>query len=673
MGKNRSGVKQANSNNEKAKANKVNNRAEATTSNEESIGDFGDIRTKEYLDKTSFLYEERYLDALASLFAVQDPVTAVICSNNVFYISYNSAPTVSTTQSVETIETTLNKLFQSDAIEPEHLITIKKDLLELYLKYNIETRLHFRKSMEFFSKDIDPERTILTQIVEKPSDKDDPYKNYNCYLELLKGLTSKALNAGSASEAIEKPNNKTPLSSQSFVEGLLRPLQDVEKLVWQLLEMKKNGLDGIKIELLDNKRALHAEMSINSEFPFFKGYMGVSILCCAGCDKALTKAQILHRGTHGKWEISKWEEPFKEYGGIIKKALSEDAIWMSFIQLKWLEKLTPMLITKVQRYKAIAVKTSNSLTPELENILKTINDLKPIVRKLFDSDDINLIPRLHSVLHTKLSIPCNAFVEGCNDGNKQLEALFSEISKMVPESTIAIQKVKEKLFSLKKALEVKGSEAKKQLQQAALKDQELIKLVHPMSYKDDEYENDIKGDDKELIDRLTKNGVNGKSTRKLSVDNFEDQIFWVGDPNQSLLKLKTDLMVILPESLGYIRDQAPEVDSEYGYSYSPPVSMEQLLLNEKQKLLLTKVSEGEKKIDFGTMSNSEIQRMLLYSVRFEMQDAVHILIRNMTIEDIRITLHDAFKEHDQLAVRDLMSEVPSCIIGNLVEDISGLD
>jgi len=79
----------------------------------------------------NYTYHHRYLDALASIFAVQNPCAAITYFpiTQKFYLSYNAEATKDTHKKIGIIQQTLNAFDRMDQVE---------QLLFLYIAYNTD-------------------------------------------------------------------------------------------------------------------------------------------------------------------------------------------------------------------------------------------------------------------------------------------------------------------------------------------------------------------------------------------------------------------------------------------------------------------------------------------------------------------------------------------------------
>lgn len=100
---------------------------------------------KAYDHWENYSYHQRYLDAMASIFAVEGPAAAITYLPKVqkFYLSYNTTPTKNTLRKKEIIENYLNK-----PSDPHQI----KNLLFLYIAYNLDFKKSLPKNCKLFNE-----------------------------------------------------------------------------------------------------------------------------------------------------------------------------------------------------------------------------------------------------------------------------------------------------------------------------------------------------------------------------------------------------------------------------------------------------------------------------------------------------------------------------------------
>jgi len=311
-----------------------------------------------------YSYHQRYLDAMASIFAVQGAASAITYfpKTQKFYLSYNANPIPITLEKRDIIQKYLNIPSNPDQI---------KGLLFLYLAYNHDFKECLSKDYNIFNDTFVYELSIPTYqkedtMVELEAASYDFSQRLDSFTVKRKKLASKenVINeilrdlrkiikriqdyktidpdikfAGeeisdrdknlielydkvidSYMSLMETLSDKDILHSDKskdfyrLARALLRPLQDVEKLSYYL---KHKGIGGqsIEVEIIANNKlemgkTKHAEANLGKEFASLKGlYIGVSKLCCGLCDYLLSnKYYHDHRGTHGTCD-PKWGAP----------------------------------------------------------------------------------------------------------------------------------------------------------------------------------------------------------------------------------------------------------------------------------------------------------------------------------------------------------------------------
>ena len=219
--------------------------------------------------------KHRYLDALANIFSMQEPCTAIsLFADKHFSLSYNSTATAITMRKVGELKTYINN-------------KDKESLLGFYLYYNID----FRLSLEMFCNKNAVDENLKKEVKALCAKLKDPgiksqYNNNN------KNQLFPSKNLKEVSEDYMKilKNSEIKKIPQEII---LRPFQDVSKILD--LNVKIDV-----ISFLHNKDEVHAELNVS--YNTKKGdYIGVSKLSCYDCDSKLTNEGYPHRGTYNIW------------------------------------------------------------------------------------------------------------------------------------------------------------------------------------------------------------------------------------------------------------------------------------------------------------------------------------------------------------------------------------
>jgi hypothetical protein len=311
-----------------------------------------------------FDYNQRILDAFASLFHFKAPVTAVHKYKDILCVSYN-------TQAEEymKLQSKLGMCILKSGIIDELLAFYLLlnidflDFIESQCKYEWQ-QLHkssngelnfknfkieciktkkvptFLSKLEDFVSLIKETKTALQlpisdfcstkekklKVTSKIQDKgqkllmleslnnelDQPEKN--CLEKSYQQLTNKNKNVIGAYKDILL---NLKIDKTEFKELFFHPLQDCYKISHSIqLGYKVND-----IIILDNKNGVHADTNVVDHFSLQNSfdYIGVSRLACGYCHEYLDKKHAFHRGTHGvidpQWKMNlsgPQEDDFKE-------------------------------------------------------------------------------------------------------------------------------------------------------------------------------------------------------------------------------------------------------------------------------------------------------------------------------------------------------------------------
>ncbi len=314
----------------------------------------------------NFEYDKRILDALASLFHLKAPVTAVYKNHDKLFVSYN-------VQAEDRIKSQIK-------LGKNFLITGSvDDLLNFYLLMNVDfidfiasqCRYEWLKLYQIyqevnenvsfieFKQEYIKTKKDLPQNLSKLEDFVALYKKLSSlsqkpFVDLIeqKNKSLKDVNKISDKKIKEKSLEELELSfiqkekellfkvasnykdfyiikeymelvsslkvdKTEFRELLFRPMQDCFKASYFI----KQGYKIDDVIILDNKDDVHADTNVVDHFPLLKSfdYVGVSRLACGYCHEYLNQKTAFHRGTHGvidpQWKMnlsSPQEEDFKE-------------------------------------------------------------------------------------------------------------------------------------------------------------------------------------------------------------------------------------------------------------------------------------------------------------------------------------------------------------------------
>lgn len=229
----------------------------------------------------------RYLDALASIFAVQSPCAAIVVDNNkkIIKLAYNADATAHNQKRIQEIKDCLKKI-GTDAGAPDLLIG-------LYLCFNVDFRGDLERYVDYFLPSTsDPElKNLIKKLCKKISD--------------FKTITGKEKLLREKGKLIDEEEINVIVKEYYYVlkeltkelvvippELLLRPLQDAKKIA---IVAVHDDILRYKVELVPS--GMHAEITVTTEAEV--DYVGVSKLSCYACHDKLDKDGILHRGTHG--------------------------------------------------------------------------------------------------------------------------------------------------------------------------------------------------------------------------------------------------------------------------------------------------------------------------------------------------------------------------------------
>lgn len=251
-------------------------------------------------------YENRSLDALASLFSVYKPCAAVARSKDnphTFFLSFNNSP---------------DKL---------HIFLVSK-ILEAVKTPNAKELFKIKLIFDFFY-----DKNFVGKYVKHFSDGSEKgptlesveFLNnfYSNLKQFPKTKFLKALQTGNQSQISrywedidEKFNSflekiKEKMIDYSFLDIFLRDMQDIIKF---FIHYKTRMSNEFKIKILDNPKdpenpdkILHAELNVKKEVGD-QEYVGVSMLCCGFCHHQNGAEKLNHRGTHGVGD-QKWRNP----------------------------------------------------------------------------------------------------------------------------------------------------------------------------------------------------------------------------------------------------------------------------------------------------------------------------------------------------------------------------
>lgn len=272
----------------------------------------------EFSDNYSdFGYDSRYLDALASIFHIQSPVTATLEYKNKVYLSYSNDHSI-----VPFVKPTVNfikQVIKNTYSTPDHFLAI-------YLIYNVDFSSLIKLAQRHFKNKKEKKECVESL--------DQLEKNINTATNDL----DKALKKGNEYNVFDACNEEIVRLYKhiliyhqddiaEYLERFIRPMQDSYKLHSYLENVGFNNVQDIII--LPNPHTVHADVNVVSCFQnnvklVDKPYVGVSKLCCGYCHAYLDYYEFLHRGTHGvcddQWGIpwpskegkSPLEDGFKE-------------------------------------------------------------------------------------------------------------------------------------------------------------------------------------------------------------------------------------------------------------------------------------------------------------------------------------------------------------------------
>lgn len=349
-------------------------------------------------------YHHRYLDAMASIFAVQSPCAAIayFTKKQKFYLSYNANAAPNALSKITLIQGCLNA--------PNN-INQQEFLLFLYLAYNTDfsdalsgsynifepTDVYKYKISDSDSSDsnsrvqttIDAFSARVQALSIKTQKQDEIAQKVKDQIDLLvSGIQEINGPKRSIIDPREIETRKSKIAAKSKISGndsfsvvlydkvlgsynallrllsednieiedksedffelariLLRPLQDVEKVLYYLnpdhLAMKSELLciftqpsmvstkdqvqdiveliaeytirnvdvEVIASQTIESGKTVHTESNLGKLFRDTDLYIGISRLCCGICDHLLTSKYYLeHRGTHGTCD-PKWGAP----------------------------------------------------------------------------------------------------------------------------------------------------------------------------------------------------------------------------------------------------------------------------------------------------------------------------------------------------------------------------
>jgi hypothetical protein len=281
----------------------------------------------------SYSYDSRYLDSLASMFAVQAPCAAIVFFHNKFFLSYNSDANLITTNQQKEIELLIQTKKKGELITRYLTFNSEfKDLIKNQAEHNSELDKKLVEEIKSFYKKIQNNKQILEKhcysnsAIKTAFTVDFPEPTISA-IEETKSILGKKLEAVEAIIAKKEDffreiyvqyftilNQLKQCNDIVLKQLFLRPLQDVEKVLYHL---EKTGIN-VTIEILRNSENLHAEVNISQKFPCLgENYIGVSRLCCAPCNDTLTVYKYDHRGTHGICD-SDWKPPAKQFEELVQ-------------------------------------------------------------------------------------------------------------------------------------------------------------------------------------------------------------------------------------------------------------------------------------------------------------------------------------------------------------------
>lgn len=374
--------------------------------------------------------KHRWVDAVGAVFNTQFPCSSVSYSDGTFNISYNTYPNLMTSRLVSEI---------FDHFKNNNI----KDLLPYYLLFNYDFHgeiKHYAKA----NKSIDELYKALLSLAKPLKNfyetNNDQYSN-NClklinssmksifdnnYLKInfeanideLRYISNSVTNSLKSNEAANKVNTiqnlkniifnfsnkiyqfiideiiKEDTNDISLKETTIRPLQDVYKLNYVLNQINNTNSVLLEYKILPNPHNIHTEVNnLMYIFPFESQeqiYMGIPKLCCALCDIVLTKANVLHRGTHGIYD--KWETSGAGSLANIKKIVDKKCKDGEYKQVepKAMPILTRSLSTdsfEQNMEEFWKIKTKLGLTQELgDNVQESINSVININNNLDNID-----------------------------------------------------------------------------------------------------------------------------------------------------------------------------------------------------------------------------------------------------------------------------------------------
>lgn len=269
----------------------------------------------------------RYLDALASIFHIATPCSAVVLYNGSYKISYNNDILSQSDQyqvifntKIDTAKSFINdsdakSLLSFYLVEnPDFLQFIKDELRSIKNNFknieNIENNINlinaFKCKISEFNTSL--EREVLNEAKlyaktinnKKNPDLEKATQSKNKILQQNKEFFNDVNIIDDYYEVIKIMQSLHYLTDQEkkldIFSKLLRPLQDVYKIVSSQIVIPV-------VEILENKYELHAECNIAKKLDSLLDeeiYIGISKLCCANCFQYLnTLKNIIFRGTHG--------------------------------------------------------------------------------------------------------------------------------------------------------------------------------------------------------------------------------------------------------------------------------------------------------------------------------------------------------------------------------------
>lgn len=318
----------------------------------------------------NYTYHQRYLDALASIFAIEGPCAAVTYFDQTekFYLSYNHSIHPSCCHKPQQVINKIESIKKCLNYRGDNKVLQMDSLLFLYLTYNVNLIDQLETAINESNKIIKKQNELAISIKDEISDfdhiglklseqyeyiKQKEAKNQDL-IEQIKGIlftifrSIKDINkqkkfvdpddvneinskisedkelSGNERKILERYNlivssykdlfsiliqvDQNDRSEDFFylVKVLLRPYQDLEKVLYYSISQ---GIQ-IDLELVDNPNKSHAEANLAREFSYTPNlYIGVSKLCCGLCDYLLDDIyHMKHRGTHGTCDDG-WNPP----------------------------------------------------------------------------------------------------------------------------------------------------------------------------------------------------------------------------------------------------------------------------------------------------------------------------------------------------------------------------